>query len=1078
MLKTTICLPGKLRRYAHVLLVLCFLLCTTVAAFAQKKSIVKGLVRDEKGEVLAGATVVARNAKTGFTAGVQTDSVGLFHFNNLPEDGSYSFQVSMISFEPQTVSGFTIKSGETISVAIKLKSSSTQLNDVVVIGYGAVKQKNLTGAIASVKAADLNMSVASSFQQTLQGKATGVQVIQGTGQPGANVTVQLRSNPSFANAGALYVIDGVPVDAALPVDGPKALSGARYGSAGARQSPLNFINPNDIESIEFLKDASSAAIYGVRAGGGVILVTTRRGKSGKPSIQYTGSYGAQQVAKMYEVLNTKDYMEQRNLLHQEVWMKNNKVAPYYGTVDAASVATPYKPIFTQAQIDTTPQYQSAMDAITRQGYTQQHNISMSGGNGKTSYFVSGNYFDQKGVLLNSGFKRYNGRVNLDQVISDKVKVGVNLIGSNSISNNTITGGQNEAGGIVTAAMYFPANLPFYGPDGSYTANPMYANIPNPLSYETVEDQTKTQRLLSNAYGTWEIIKGLTAKANFSYDQSNVKRTNFLPTTFYYGAKVGGLASVASSVSTSKLLEYTLNYTHSFGKRQTLQALAGYSYMLNDFENMNAGNQQFVSDIVSWYDLNSGAGAKPVVGTYKTQDIWASYFGRAIYQLDDKYTLTASVRRDGASRFATNKKWGIFPAISGSWLISEEQFLKNNAVVDFLKLRAGYGETGNSNFPATAFEIYGTRGNPWFGENAASSTAIFLKQAANPNLTWETAGEFNAGVDFGILRSRITGSVDYFNKNIRNLIAWMPFPSDFTVSGVYGNSGTTKSTGYEIGLQSKNIIGRKGGFSWSSNINFSHYLNYWVKRSPQSLATLDKWKDASGKNALFNGAYGYVADGLFKGQFGSAPALMPGMLPGGIIIKDIHGFDDKGNLSGPDGLLTAADQTLLANLDPKFNFGFGNTFTYKNFDLNIYFSGMIKKARSPYYTDYYRIANLQANMETYGWNTMPVSKDRWTFKNPTGDFPTGLSDSRYASYQNYSSYYILDASYLRCRNITLGYSFPASFFQSQHTISGLRLSLDVQNPFTITSYPGLDPELTLDNFYPLSKSVVFGVNVTL
>lgn len=1078
MSKMTICLPGKLRHYACLLIVAC-LLCSSIATFAQTRSLVKGLVKDEKGEVLIGATVLAKNEKTGFSAGVQTDLQGIFLFNNLPEEGTYSFTISMISYESQTVSGFTVKKGETISVAIKLKNSSTQLNDVVVIGYGAVKQKNITGAISSVKAADLNMSVASSFQQSLQGKAPGVQVIQSTGQPGGNAGVQLRSNPSYANAGVLYVIDGVPVDGEPVTDGPAALTGAKYGTGGVVQSPLNFINPNDIESIEFLKDASSAAIYGARAGAGVVLVTTKRGKTGKPSIQYTGSYGVQQAAKMYEVLGTKDYMEQRNLLHEEVWMKNNKVAPYYGTVNAGDVATPYKPIFSQQQIDTTPAYGSAMDAITRSGFTQQHNVSMSGGNGKTSYFVSGNYFDQNGVLLNSGFKRYNGRINLDQVISDKIKVGVNVIASNAIADNTVTGGLFENGGMVTAAMYYPANLPLRAADGSYPSNPMYKPIPNPVSYETITDQTKTQRLLTNAYGSWEIVKGLTAKANFSYDQSNAKRNNYLPTTFYYGATVDGMGSVTSSSSANKLLEYTLNYNHVINKRQSINALAGYSYQVADMEGLNAANQKFVSDAFSWYNLGAGQGVKPTVGSYKTQDTWASYFARAIYQLDDKYTVSASIRRDGASRFAENKKWGYFPAVSASWLVSEEHFLKNNKFIDFLKLRAGYGETGNSKFPATAFEVYGPNVNPWFGSTAASSTGIFLNQAANPNLTWETAGEFNAGIDFGILRSRLTGSVDYFNKNIRNLISWIPFPADFIVGGVYGNSGTTKSTGYEIGLQSRNIVaGKTGGFSWSSNLTFSHYLNYWVKRSPEALSTLNRWVEATGKNAVFNGAYGYEADGIFKGQYGTAPATMPGMLPGGLIIKDTHGFDDKGNLSGPDGAITAADQTLLANLDPKFNFGIGNTFTYKNFDLNIFFSGMVKKAWSPYSSQFYRIANLQANMETFGWNTMPVSKERWTFQHPQGNFPTGLSDDNYAGYQNNSSYFLVNASFLRCRNITLGYTFPAAFFQSQHTVSGLRLSLDVQNPFTITSYPGLDPELGLNNFYPLSRSVVFGVNVTL
>lgn len=1070
MLRSSFCSTGKQALY--VLMLFLGMLCyVRGAAQAPPHTIVKGIVQDDKGERLIGASVMARNEKTGFTAGAATDSTGIFHFNNLPTDGAYNFTVSMISYETQTTSSYTLKPGETVSIMIRLQNASTTLNDIVVIGYGAVKQKNLTGAISSVKAADLNMGVASNFQQTLQGKAPGVEVVQSTGQPGAQATVKLRSNPSFANAGVLYVIDGVPVN-----DAPDNPDGAKYGSGGTSQSPLNFINPNDIESIEFLKDASSAAIYGARAGAGVVLVTTRRGKSGKPVIQYTGNYGVQRVAKMYEVLGTKEYMEQRNQLHEEVWLRNNKVAPYYGTVNAADVPVAYKPIYTQQQIDTTPSYPDAMKAITQRGYTQQHNISMSGGNGKTTYYISGNYFDQKGVILNTGFKRYNGRINLDQVISDKIKVGINAIGSNALSNNTVTGGLYEGGGVVTAAMYYPANMPLQKPDGSYPVNPFYPNIPNPLSYATITDQTKTQRLLANVYGSWEIIQGLTAKANFSYDQSTAKRENYLPRTFLYGANANGLASINNNTSNTKLLEYTLSYVRQFGVRHSLNLVGGYSYQSSNFDGLNAGNQNFVSDAFGYYNLGAGQADKPPVGSYKRQQAWASYFMRGIYQLDNKYTLQASLRRDGSSLFAINKKWGYFPAVSASWLVSEEAFMKGSPVVDYLKVRVGYGETGNSNFPATAFEIYDIMGRPLFGQNATAA-GIGLKQAANPNLTWETAGEINAGVDFGLLGSRITGSFDYFRKDIRNLISWIPFPADFTVGGVYGNSGTTRSTGYEIGIQSRNIVSnRDGGFSWTTHVTFSHYLNYWVQRSPQALATLDKWRIASGKEALFNGAYGYISEGIFKGQFGTAPATMPGLVAGGLIIRDIQSFDSKGNLSGPDGRITDADQTLLGNLDPKFNFGFGNTFSFKHFDLNIYFSGMIKKAWSPY--NFYRIARLEANMEAFGWNTMPVSLGRWTTKNPDAGFPTGLSDATYGGYQNNSSYFLVDASFLRCRNITLGYTFPASVFKSQHTISGLRLSVDVQNPFTITGYPGLDPELDSGNFYPLNRSIAFGVNVTL
>ena len=1030
---------------------------------------ITGRVIDEKGLPIPGVSVKIKNTNTGTV----TDNDGKFQLNVSKGD------ILLFTYIGYAAKEITYTNQSLIEVSLNVVSN--QMTDVVVIGYGSQKRQDVTGAVSSIKSADLNLGTSSNFLQTIQGKATGIQVIQNTGQPGAGVSIKIRSNPSNADPGALFVIDGVVVN-----NDPGTPGGAKYGTGGVSQSPLNFINPNDIESIEILKDASSRAIYGAQAGSGVVLVTTKRGKTNKPTVQYTGSYASQKVEKMYQVLGTKDYMQQRNLINEETWMFKNKIAPYYGTVDINSVSTPFKPLYTQQEIDNTPVYPNAMDAITQGGYTQQHNLSISASNGKTSYFISGNYYNQKGVIMGTDYKRWNGKVNLDQNLSDKVKVGINLIGSNGTSSNAVTGGVYENGGIISAALYYPANLPLQLPDGSYPLNPTYASIPNPLSFTTVTDQIINQRLLAATYASWEIIKGLTAKANFSYDQATAKRNNYLPTTFSYGAQVNGIASLTNDYSNTKQFDYTLNYKVPIGENQSLDALAGYTYQLQNNGGMFASNQNFTSDAISYFNLGAGQADKPGVSSRQSQVTYASYFARAIYQLKNRYTLQASVRRDGSSRFATNYKWGYFPAVSAGWIISNENFLQENKLVNFLKLRAGYGEIGNANFPASAFEVYDLGTRPNFGTNTAV-TGIYLSQAANPDLKWETAGELNVGLDFGLFQNRLTGSVDYFNKTIRDLISYIPFPADFIVGGVYGNSGKTKSTGYEIGLQSKNITAKeKGAFTWSSNLNFSHYLSYWSERSPASLATLAKYVSASGKDALFNGAYGYQSSGsIFKGQFGSAPATMPGMLPGSIIINDIHGYDANGNLTGPDGKITAADQTLLGNYDPKFNFGFGNSFSFKNFDLNIYFAGVVQKAISPY-SGAYRIASLDANLGTFGWNTMPISLQRWTFKNPENSFPTGVSDPVYSGYQNNSSYYFIDASYLRCQNITLGYNIPLALMGKQNIISGLRLSIDVQNAFIITKYPALDPQVAQNsvyprqdqnNFYPLSRSIVFGLNAT-
>ncbi|QQT25529.1 TonB-dependent receptor [Sphingobacterium spiritivorum] len=1033
-----------------------------VAPKAAKSASVTGYVKDEKREPLPNVVVrVKENNNT-----VQTDASGKFTINVEP---GQTLIFRHISYQAKEI----IYSGQS-ALNVQLSAGNTEISEVTVIGYGTIKSKNVTGAIAKVEARDLNVSVAPSFLQSLQGKAAGVQVLQETGQPGAGVKVQIRSNPSSANAGVLYVLDGIPINDNAGQPNLAGGIGSKYVSGGVDKSPLNFINPNDLESIQFLKDASAASIYGARAGAGVVLLTTKKGRNGKSAIEYSGSYGIQNVDKMYEVYGTKEYMKRRNQVKEELWYMKNGVGPYYGTKDPSAVKDPFKPVYTQQQIDNATEGQTATEAISRKGYTQQHNIFMSGGNDKTHYFASGNYFDQRGVLIATDYKRYNVRINLEHQVSDKINIGANVIMSNSLANNTVTNGRYENGGIVTAAIYWSPDIPLRDDKGGYPISPYYANIPNPLSYATVTDLTKAKRILTNAFGEWKIIDGLKAKASFSYDQSTSKRSNYFPRTFLYGSQSNGSATIAESESQSKLLEYTLNYDKNIGELHHLNAVAGYSFQKTNWEGFNAGNQKFLSDATSYYNLSDGGSDKPTVGSYKGETIWASYFARAIYTYRDNITLQASIRRDGSTVFAKNKKWGYFPAVSAGWVLSDEVWLKDSKTLPFLKLRAGYGETGNSSFGASAFELYRTGVSTYFGNNMVSPGLAKI-QDANPNLTWETAGEFNIGTDFALFDNRLSGSVDYFNKTIRNLIVFIPYPKGFIVDGVFGNAGKTRSAGYEISLESKNIRPHDGdGCSWSTRINLSHYKNYWLERTEMALKALQPYQVATGSQALYRPIYGYIADGFFTGKSGEAPAHMPGMLPGGVIIKDINGFDSNGKLTGqPDGKITDADMTLLGNAEPALNFGIGNTFHYKGFDLNIYFSGLKQKRWSPVQG----ISGGDVSLNSFGWNAMPTKEQQWSVFNTNGTLPTALDDPSYGRYQGSSTYWLIDGTFLRARNITLGYSFPSSWISKQKVFSSLRVSFDVQNAFTITKYPMFDPELNRDNFYPMVRSYVFGLNAS-
>ncbi len=1018
---------------------------------------IHGTVVNEKGEPLSGVTIQVKGAK----ASTITAADGSFTI--IAANTSRTLVFSYVGMEAQEIG---LGGKATLSIVLKLQPKPLQ--DVVVIGYGTVRRREVNGAVSTVKASELNVESNTNFAQALAGRAPGLLATQTTGQPGASVNLQIRDNPSFASAGVLYVLDGVPINNSAGDPG----TNPQYGTGGINRSPLNFINPNDIESIEILKDASAASIYGAQAGAGVVLITTKRGKGDKPRVEYGFSQAWQKQARFFDILDTKDYMTTRNGILHEAWLKDNKIAPY-GTNDASTV-TPFVPKYTQQQIDTTPGMPNAIKAISRHGFVQQHNLSLSGGAGKTRYFASGNYLDQQGVIKGSGYTRYNGRINLDQTIKENIKVGVNISTSNATAaNQAIQNSGNEAGGIILSAFYYPANLPLQNPDGSYPLSPDYPAIPNPLSYLTVTDQTKSSRLLTNGFAEWEIVPGLKARGNFSYDQTSEKRSVYEPTTFLFGANGNGVASIGESNSNNKLLEYTLAYGSDIGKNQKINAVAGYSYQITNYDGFNTANNNFLTDQFLYNNIGAGTAPRPTVGSYASQQTWASYFARAIYSLNDKYFLTASLRRDGSSIFAENKKYGYFPSFSAGWLVSEESFFRPLLpVVNFLKLRASLGSTGNSNIGQNAFAYYNTGYNYVF--NNTQNVGVALSQIANPNLSWETAREINVGLDYQFLKGRISGTFDYFNKTISNLLSFVPLTSDFPVSSVADNAGKTRSRGWEIGIQSKNIVGNaQGGFEWNTALTLSHFYSYWVERSASALKTLAKYVNPKGQ--FDNGAiYAYVSDGIYNGKT-AAPAQMPGLIPGGIIIRDFNGYDANGNLAGkPDGMLSSADEKYIGSTVPKLSFGFTNTFRYRNMDLNVYLYGTTGALK--YNTDYNYAFLLQSNLAQFGWNTLNVAKQAWSSTNPSGKWPTGLNTG-YEAYTSSSSFWYEKANFIRCRDIILGYTVPARLLQGHYFFNSIRASVDIQNLFTITNYKGLDPELQSFVAYPLTRSIVVGVNVS-
>ncbi len=1040
------------------------LLTTTKKSDTEQQKAISGKVTDSSGSSLPGVTVVVK----GTTQGTITDSDGNYSISDVSGNATLVFSfVGMKTME--------VAVGNQTSINVILEEGTIGIEEVVAIGYGSQRKKDMTGAISTVNAESLDKSVTTSFTQNLQGRIPGLTALQSSGQPGAGVTVKIRSNPSFASSGVLYVLDGVPVNDNAGEPGTYTA----YGTGGVDRSPLNFINPNDIESIVVLKDAAAASIYGARAGAGVILITTKRGSSGKPKIEYSGSYTFQKPAKLYEVLGTTDFMNERNRYLKDTWLRNNKISPY-GTNDPSTASSPYVPIYTDQEIGNTPQQESAFNAISRNGFINQHNISLTGGTPETKYFVSGNYLSQDGVFIASDYTRYNSRINLDQIISNHVKMGFNLTTSNSVATNANVQPDGYGGnaGIVWAAMFFPPIIPLKDTEGNYTISPDIPSMPNPASFATVTDKTASSRLLTSTYLEWTIIPRLIAKASFSYDQSSTKRSAYYPKTFITGAIEGGKASIQQQSSTSELLEYTLNYKVNLGGNQKLDLLGGYSYQLSNWEGLSAVNSIFSTDNFLYNNIGAGAVARPGVGSYKSMKIWASYFARAIYELNNKYLFNASIRRDGSSNFAENKKYGLFPSLSAGWIISGEPFFKDNVpFINLLKLRASYGTTGNSEIGNNAFAYYSPGANYVF--NNTSNSGVYLSQLNNDNLTWETVAEANIGIDFQILKERITGSVDCFNKTISNLLTYRPLATNFPVSSVADNVGKTRSLGWEIGIQTKNIVSSSsGGFEWGTELTLSHYKDTWVERSPAALKVLGKWEDPNG---LFNGVYGYQNDGIYTLDR-PLPGWMPGIAPGDVILKDLNGYDDNGNLTGkPDGKLNTADKVLigpgsnindaLGYIEPKLSFGFSNTVRYKDFDLSIEMYGSIGKKVN--------VDNINALYGSGTWiggsgtNVQSIFTDRWSYTNQKSKFPSALGGA-YVDQAVFSDLFYEDGSFIRCRDITLGYKVP---LQKQKLVSALKLNLSVQNAFVLTKYSGLDPELSNFLTYPNPLSIVFGVRAS-
>ena len=1000
-------------------LILCFCLCT-IGLQAQITP-VSGVVSDGSGTII-GANVMIK----GTTMGTITDVDGSFTIDANPDD------ILVVSFTGMSTKEILV--GEQKNIQVTLSTEDQLLNEVVVIGYGSRKKSDITGAVSSVTNDELNAFPVLDAGQALQGRAAGV-VVQSNngGEPGAPINIKIRGNTSIsANSSPLIVVDGF-IGASMP-------------------------QANDIESMEILKDASATAIYGSRGSNGVIIVTTKKGKNGKLAVELNSTYSAQNTSNKLDLLNANEFADYQNQIRE------NQGNP-----------TPY----TQGPADTDWQ-----DLIYRAGNIQNHQLSFSGGTDKMNFYASGTYFDQKGVVVNSGFERLTFLTNIDAQVTDKLKLGVNLFGSRGTKDGVTTqsDGSVTVGGddVISLAMRFAPDKPVRDENGDFTTNDAIGDeVDNPFAVATERvDETISDNFRTNVYADYKIIDNLSFKTTFGLSSENVNRGVYQPSTLQITASaVNGRALITNAKRTSLLSENFLTYNNTIGNGN-LTLLAGYSYQKNETQAFSAAGTGFLSDNFSYHALGTATGLLQPASSLSQVEI-QSQFGRINYDFDNKYLITATVRRDGASNFAANNKYAIFPSAAFAWKISNENFLRDNETISSLKLRASYGVTGNPSISpyqslARIASLYASRGGQ-------TVFAITPDQPSNPDLKWESSYQTNFGIDIGLVENRVNLSIDYYNIDTKDLILGnngIPEYFGFQNDEILTNLGEINNTGIELSLNTRNVV--NGDFRWSTDFNFSKNKNKVVAL----INDADLFGNAAPSYFSHDRSYvlrvgeevglfwGYDYQGVYQG--GEAPAgtqPLTGGVAGDPLFADIDG----------DGEITESDRTIIGNPNPDFTFGLSNNFSYKSFDLNIFFQGSQGG-------DIFNMTNVQLNNGDAN-TTRDYFNNAWTSSNTDTDAPRVGNNSN----REISSRFVEDGSYVRLKNIALGYNLPTSL-SDKINVGGIRVTLSAQNLLTFTSYSGLDPEVnyfgasgnnntssnTVQGFdfgnYPTIKSYSFNVNV--
>jgi TonB-linked SusC/RagA family outer membrane protein len=997
---------------------------------------VSGRVTGPDGSGLPGVTVLVR----GTTLGTSTNADGAFSLT-APEGSTLVF--SFVGYTTQTA---TVAASGPISIS--LKEDTQKLNEVVVVGYGTQQRGSVTGAVSSVSSREIASQPVADATQAIQGRAAGVTVTSNGGAPGgaAGTSIRVRGITSAGNNNPLYVVDGFP----LPDNGS--------------ENQLNAISPNDIESIDILKDASATAIYGLRAANGVVIITTKRGKAGVSTVNVDAYRGVQQVWRKLDLLNAEEYAVINN---------ENRIA--HG--DAIVVDKLRDP-------KSLGEGTNWQDEVFRRAAIQNYSLSATGGSDKAKYALSGTYFQQDGTIVGSQFERFTLRANGDVQLNRIFKIG-NSISLTHLQDRQITSNNGEYG-TVQQMLRIPAFLPVYRPDGYYYEPRTSDNFieENPLASATITNQKFVRnRMLTTFYAELEPLKGLRFRTNVGADLIFDNFNSFRPgvpelrvgsevyNTRYTQLTAG--ASATAGYTPSYLIENTITYDHLFGDKHQVTLLAGQSAQEFNYSNVEAYRTGYLRNDLQV--INSGPINTSLsnAGKVDPRSHLASYFARLNYEFGGKYLFSAIARYDGSGNFPPGEQFGFFPGVSAGWRVSEEEFLKGNRVISNLKIRAGYGKVGNPNNAGRFAYLYAVNsgilvpfGTTSTGGGVLQTGAAPTRQA-NSELRWETNNQANFGIDLGFLDNRFEATIDLYNRTSPNLIAPVP-PS--LVSGTYEsvnrNAASAYNRGIDFSLTSHNV--QTADFNWTTTLNVSAY-----KTRLESLGVGQPYNGLSALSGVivrydqgqpFGSFYGFVADGLFQTpeDVKSHAFQTSGTAPGDIRFKDLNN----------DGLINADDRTFIGNPNPSFTYGFNNTVTWKGFDLNVFVQG--SQGNKIYNQNRYLLESALYGNSSGSTRVLA----RWTGPGTSNDVPRAIATDPNQNLR-VSSYYLEDGSYLRIKTLTLGYTLPKAILDRIYT-KQVRVYVSAQNLLTLTKYTGFDPEVGSRGvdlgIYPQPRVFLAGVNV--